>query len=161
MKCEFTGEFDLGATIGKLARKVEKANNKFVKIGYTQNNNFYYPSGRSVITVYYINKEGKDPSDPKQIPQREPYSVAAASYHSEMANDFNKSVVSYLHKGGTYPEMLKYIGDQFKTYVVATIESGVIQPPNAPFTVAKKGFDRPYYETGAFVANLGVFPSNE
>lgn len=58
--------------------------------------------------------------------------------------------------GKMTPELaLRMVGEDYKSDVVNKI-TGIRQPPNAPRTIAKKGFDNPLIHHGIMRANIRV-----
>ena len=84
------------------------------------------------------------------------YNEKALEYFQERGKVlFLKGVNGIVKSGWSISAMTNQIGIEAATRYKATIES-IKSPPNAPSTIARKGFNNPMIETGRFKANIAA-----
>lgn len=116
-----------------------------------------YPDGTSLAEVAIWNFYGTE-----TIPPRPVLRIAAENVMSNN-EEIKKAFTAYLRNilvnvkdaEKLEKEMLRKIGVQVIKEAKRIIESGGELQHNAPLTVRKKGFDKPLYETGLLMKNLG------
>ena len=115
-----------------------------------------YEDGTSLADVMTWNHYGTE-----TIPPRPVLRIAAENVMER--EDIKDALGVYLHNVLVNPsdakqlekEMLRKIGVQVIKEAKRIIESGNELQENAPGTVRKKGFNKPLYETGLLLKNLG------
>ena len=115
-----------------------------------------YEDGTSLADVMTWNHYGTE-----TIPPRPVLRIAAENVRER--EDIKDALGVYLHNVLVNPgdakqlekEMLRKIGVQVIKEAKRIIESGNELQENAPGTVRKKGFNKPLYETGLLLKNLG------
>lgn len=116
-----------------------------------------YPDGTSLADVATWNFYGTE-----TIPPRPVLRIAAENVMSNN-EEIKKAFTAYLHNvlvnvkdaEKLEKEMLRKIGVQVIKEAKRIIESGGELQHNAPSTVRNKGFDKPLYETGLLMKNMG------
>lgn len=115
-----------------------------------------YPDGTSISDVATWNNYGTE-----TIPPRPVFRIAAENILG--SPEFEKAMTAYLHnvvvnpgdKDKLEPELLRKIGQQSAAEAKRIIEGGGELQTNAPATVKVKGFNKPLYETGLLIKNIG------
>ena len=116
-----------------------------------------YEDGTSLADVMTWNHYGTE-----TIPPRPVLRIAAENVMSNN-EEIKKALNAYFKNILENPngaaegekEMLRKIGVQVIKEAKRIIEAGNELQENAPGTVKKKGFDKPLYETGLLIKNLG------
>lgn len=106
-----------------------------VKVGVLENSK--YPDGTSVPTVAYKNEYGFE-----NIPPRPFFRETIKNEKSNWSELAQKSVKA----GYSIEHILGLVGAQMQTDIQHSIMTWTT-PPNAPYTVAKKGFNSPLRDT--------------
>lgn len=124
--------------VGSLASALKKYSemNASVRVGVLENAT--YPDGESVAMVAFRNEYGT-----QTIPVR-------AFFRTTVSNQKNNWVLSTtnLMKIHNNPKkVMGLMGEHMKGQIVQSINTWT-DPPNAPLTVKKKGFNAPLRETG-------------
>lgn len=115
-----------------------------------------YPDGTSLADVMTWNHYGTE-----TIPPRPVLRIAAENVMSR--DDIKDAIAVYFHNVVMNPkdavkiekEMLRKIGVQVIKEAKRIIEAGNELQENAPGTARQKGFNKPLYETGLLIENLG------
>lgn len=115
-----------------------------------------YEDGTSLADVMTWNHYGTE-----TIPPRPVLRIAAENVMSR--DDIKDALAVYFHNVVMNPgdatkiekEMLRKIGVQVIKEAKRIIEAGNELQENAPSTVKKKGSNKPLYETGILLKNLG------
>lgn len=115
-----------------------------------------YEDGTSLADVMTWNHYGTE-----TIPPRPVLRIAAENVMSR--EDIKDALAVYFHNVVMNPddakqlekEMLRKIGVQVIKEAKRIIEAGNELQHNAPATVKQKGFNKPLYETGLLLKNLG------
>ena len=115
-----------------------------------------YEDGTSLADVMTWNHYGTE-----TIPPRPVLRIAAENVMSR--DDIKDALAVYFHNVVMNPgdatkiekEMLRKIGVQVIKEAKRIIEAGNELQENAPGTVRQKGFNKPLYEAGLLIENLG------
>jgi hypothetical protein len=119
-----------------------------------------YPDGTKLSDAMTWNNYGTE-----TIPPRPIFQIAAEKVLS--TEEFKQKIESYLHNvvvyrmnnQGDLPEiekkLLTSIGQQSIAEAKWIIKGHAELQENAPSTIKKKGFNKPLYETGLMIKNLG------
>ena len=121
-----------------------------------------YEDGTKLSDVMRWNHFGTE-----TIPPRPVLRIAAEKMTG--GEEFKKAMAAYLKNILVNPkdadalekELLRKIGRQSVAEAKRIINAGTELQRNAPATVARKGFDKPLYETGLMIKNLGYEISEE
>ena len=116
-----------------------------------------YEDGTSLADVMTWNHYGTE-----TIPPRPVLRIAAENVMSNN-EEIKKALAVYFHNVVMNPkdavkiekEMLRKIGVQVIKEAKRIIEAGNELQENAPGTIRHKGFNKPLYETGLLIENLG------
>lgn len=104
---------------------------KHVRVGVLENSK--YPDGTSVPSVAFWNEYGT-----RTIPSRPFFRQTI----SEKREEWAKLAGDAIKMGYTVEHMLGLVGTQMQADIQYSIMTWTA-PPNAPYTVAKKGYDAP------------------
>ena len=115
-----------------------------------------YEDGTSLADVMTWNHYGTETIPPRPV-------LRIAAENVMQRDDIKDALAVYFHNVAMNPkdavkiekEMLRKIGVQVIKEAKRIIEAGNELQENAPGTVKKKGFDKPLYETGLLIKNLG------
>lgn len=115
-----------------------------------------YPDGTSLADVMTWNHYGTE-----TIPPRPVLRIAAENVSAR--GDIKDALAKFAHNVLVNPkdadklekEMLRKIGVQVIKEAKRIIEAGGELQHNAPSTVRQKGFDKPLFDTGLLIKNLG------
>lgn len=115
-----------------------------------------YEDGTSLADVMIWNHYGTETIPPRPV-------LRIAAENVMQRDDIKDAMGVYLHNVLVNPgdadklekEMLRKIGVQVIKEARAIIAAGNELQENAPSTVKQKGFDKPLYETGLLLKNLG------
>lgn len=111
-----------------------------------------YENGKSVAQVAYWNEYGT-----AHIPPRPFFRQTIAKHKNEWPA---KAAAIMRQNGGDVPKTLALMGEGIKGQVVETIQN-FRDPPNATYTVRKKGFDKPLIDTGTLWRSIDYEVENE
>lgn len=125
----------------KKALQDRKPNGGLLRVGII--NSATYPDGKSVAQVAFDNEFGT-----KKIPPR-PF---MRSTIAEKKAEWIAMVAPLVQQVGAEKAMLQ-LGEVIKGDIVFTILN-LTNPPNAPSTIKKKGFDKPLVETAQLSRSL-------
>lgn len=117
---------------------------KYVEVGFMSDAK--YPDGTKVAEVAFINEYG-DPLH--NIPAR-PFMRQTISKNK---SDWIKNIYSSISSGKDISQSLSFLGEK----IVGDIQDSIINfsdPPNAPYTIQKKGFNDPLVETGNMIKSV-------
>ena len=103
-----------------------------------------YPDGTSVASVAFWNEYGT-----RKIPPRPFFRDTIKQNKEKWVELAAKSI----RAGYTVEHMLGLVGSQMMTDVVYTATQWT-SPPNAAYTIAKKGFNKPLTDTGMMIAAI-------
>ncbi|UOO77930.1 hypothetical protein LVJ85_05570 [Neisseria sp. Dent CA1/247] len=120
-----------------LRTAVEKAASGKVRVGIIQQST--YEDGQSVAQVAYWNEYGT-----AHIPPRPFFRQTIAEHKDEWSD---KAAAILRETDGDTQATLAMMGEGVKGQVVETIQN-FRDPPNAPSTERKKGFNKPLIDTG-------------
>ena len=121
-----------------------------------------YKDGTKLADVMAWNHYGTE-----TIPPRPVLRIAAEKiknskeFIEEHLTPYLINVISYTKAGRKQDlkeieiKLLTYLGQQSVSEAKKIINAGMELQENAPKTIQKKGFDKPLYETGLMVKNLG------
>ena len=115
-----------------------------------------YPDGTSLADVMTWNHYGTETIPPRPV-------LRIAAENVMQRDDIKDAMGVYLHNVLVNPgdadklekEMLRKIGVQVIKEAQRIINAGGELQENAPSTVRHKGFNKPLYETGLLIKNLG------
>ena len=115
-----------------------------------------YPDGTSLADVMTWNHYGTETIPPRPV-------LRIAAENVMQRDDIKDAMGVYLHNVLVNPgdadklekEMLRKIGVQVIKEAQRIINAGGELQENAPSTVRQKGFNKPLYETGLLIKNLG------
>lgn len=110
-------------------------NSMHVKVGVLDGSK--YPDGTSVATVAFKNEYGY-----KNIPSRPFFRQTIKEKREEWSN----LAINGIRAGYSIEKVMGLIGSQMQTDVQFSILTWV-NPPNAPYTIAKKGVNSPLRES--------------
>jgi hypothetical protein len=117
-----------------------------------------YPSGKSVSAVMMINEYGAVLNRNGKltvIPAR-PWLRYAQENFRNKRKDVEDRVFSRLHERQIPPrEAMLQIGQAIKRSIVSSIKNGP-WAPNSPYTVARKGSDKPLIDTGQAISTVDI-----
>jgi len=119
-----------------------------------------YDDGEKLSDVMTYNHYGTETIPPRPVLRIAAEKVLASAEFKQKMKAFLKNVAAYTMSGqpGLIEEieykLLVYIGQQAIAEAKRIIDGGTELQPNAPRTIAKKGFDKPLYETGLMIKNM-------
>lgn len=113
-----------------------------------------YENGADVADVAMYNEFGTSKIPPRPFMEQS-FKRHEQEYVEECENIFNAMV-----KGQKTSGLIRIFGQKVKKDIVDEIERGEFVP-NAPSTVAKKGFNKPLYETGLLEKSISYYTEKE
>lgn len=113
---------------------------KAANVGWFEENR--YTTGEQVAEVMAINEYGTE-----RIPARPLMRQSAATVNPQIQGFINRRIDDALAGRIEPVQVLKQVGEVVVATISEQFASGGFEP-NAPSTVAKKGFDKPLIETG-------------
>lgn len=122
-------------SLSQALNRLVSSNAHHVRAGVLENSK--YPDGTSVPSVAFWNEYGT-----RTAPSRPFFRQTI----SEKRGEWAKLAGDAIKMGYTVEHMLGLVGAQMQTDIQYSIMSWT-SPPNAPYTVAKKGFDSPLRDT--------------
>ncbi len=141
MKKVFSGGDKLEKTLRLLAVKAK--NSGVLNVGFPEGST--ESDGTSTPLVAYINEFGKEGQPPRPFFRR---MIAKESPH------WGKDLGKFLKKHNFDAiSALKDMGEEIHGELVESIQE-LVDPPLAPSTIARKGFDKPLIETGRMWQNI-------
>lgn len=116
-----------------------------------------YEDGTSLADVMTWNHYGTETIPPRPVLRIAAENVMSNNEEIKKAlNAYFKNILENPNgQAEAEKEMLRKIGVQVIKEAKRIIESGNELQENAPGTVRKKGFNKPLYETGLLLKNLG------
>jgi len=119
------------------------ASNKTLKVGFLETAK--YPDGEHVAQIAFDNEYGKG-----KIPPRPFFRIMI---NRESAG-WGVLAARYLRRTNfNVDQSLGLLGETIKDQLQEQIRDYPNPPPNAPMTVAQKGFDKPLVDTGFMLAS--------
>lgn len=109
-----------------------------------------YENGADVADVARYNEYGTS-----KIPAR-PFMEQSFSRHEQEYVEECEKIYNAMLKGQKTSGMIRKFGQKVKQDIVDEIELGQFVP-NAPSTVARKGFNKPLYETGLMEKSITYY----
>lgn len=109
-----------------------------------------YEDGTDVADVAKMNEFGTS-----TIPAR-PFMEQSFTRHEQEYVEECEEIFTAMIKGQDVKSRIRRFGNKVKRDIVDEIERGEFVP-NAPKTVAKKGFDKPLYETGLMEKSISYY----
>jgi hypothetical protein len=137
----FKGGIRLARTLKKMAHSL--ATGESVKVGFTSGAR--YPDGVLVSVVAMWNEFGT-----KTAPARPAIRTMIADKSPTWGASLARILVNNRYHADT---ALKLMGEGMKAQMVTAIRDWET-PPNAPSTIAKKGFDKPWIETSFLIDSV-------
>lgn len=128
--------------LARVRRDLIKAARQVVQVGYFDGKPHPNSPGDSVAQIAAIQEFGL-PED--NIPER-PF-MAATARQTRVARPIAASIKGILQRTQTVQGLWIATG-LFFAREMSLVIANFSDPPNAPFTIAKKGFDNPLVETG-------------
>lgn len=104
-----------------------------------------YPDGTSVATAALYNEFGTSRIPPRPF-MRNTIAEKSPTWGDALAKCYQAS-------GGDGPKALALMGEGIKGQIVETINK-FSDPPNAPSTVAKKGFNKPLVDSALLLRSV-------
>lgn len=141
----FTGGIRLAALLRKTRQRVGPGFN--IKMGFDANAR--YPDGTSVAKVAFWNEFGT-PNAKHPIPPRPAIREWLATYGPTWG-----PATAKLLKKNNYDALTtaKQVGEGMKGQLVKTYVA-FSDPPNAPATIARKGFNKPLIDTALLIRSI-------
>lgn len=109
-----------------------------------------YENGADVADVAMYNEFGTS-----KIPPR-PFMEQSFKRHEQEYVEKSEEIFGAMIKGQEVKPLIRKFGEKVKKDIVDEIEKGEFVP-NAPSTVAKKGFNKPLYETGLMEKSISYY----
>ncbi len=134
--------------LSEIRRKLIKAAEQAIQVGFFDGVPHPNAPGRTIAEIAAINEFGL-PS--QNIPER-PFMLASirdTSAPSFIAAGFKKMINGTGSVASMRSNTAKRMRDEMKITIIEFSEPG-----NAPFTIAKKGFDNPLTETGTLAQSV-------
>lgn len=143
VKSTLSGGKKLDLAIQSIAQKVEKGG--VLRVGFLEGAT--YPAtkkgpGLSVAQVAFWNEFGTVRAPPRPF-----FRTTIAKESGTWGENLGKAVVFYKYNGEL---ALRAVGQAMRDDVEASIQRWTT-PPNAPSTIAKKGFDKPLIHTAVML----------
>lgn len=132
---EVKGGLKFGIALDAIAQKITKGG--ALKVGFLAGAT--YPDGTAVAQVAFWNEFGT-----VRAPSRPFFRTTIAKESPEWGDKLAKAVVYYNYDGAA---ALRALGQSMRD----DLEASIIRwstPPNAPRTIARKGFNKPLVHTG-------------
>ncbi|MBE6725088.1 MAG: hypothetical protein E7576_07865 [Ruminococcaceae bacterium] len=123
--------------------------NRTIHVGF-QRGKGVYENGADVADVAMYNEFGTSKIPPRPFMEQS-FKRHEVEYVEECENIFNAMI-----KGQKTDSLIRKFGAKVKQDIVDEIELGQFVP-NAPSTVAKKGFNKPLYETGLMEKSISYY----
>ena len=117
-----------------------------------------YPDGTSLADVMTWNHYGTETIPPRPVLRIAAENVADREEIKDLLAAFAQNIIENPIEADRIKaekEMLRKIAQQVIKEAERIIEAGNELQENAPSTVKQKGFDKPLYETGLLLKNLG------
>ncbi len=136
------GGKELAKKLREIAAKLEKAST--LNVGFLEGAD--YPDGTPVASVAAFNEWGTS-----RIPARPFFRSMSKAGQKHWADDIGQ----ILPANGYDAELtMNLMGEKLKGELQDSIRNWS-EPPNAPSTIAKKGFDKPLIDTGDMLRAVG------
>ena len=132
----------------RITRKIKALNGKIVSAGIhtdagTEKN------GVSIAQVATYNEFGTE-----RIPARPFIRLSFENHKKEWGDEAETQLTAMIKSGKTASGALNAVGRHMKKDIVSIIGDTSQLRHNAPSTIARKGFDKPLYETGKLKAAI-------
>lgn len=127
----------------KLGKMADKAVDHSLSVGFI--NGATYPDGKSVASVAYFNEFGTD-----KIPSRPFFRRMIAK---ESPTWGGKLVGAVKHTNFNFKKSMELLAND----VEGALRQSIIEtndPPNAPYTIEKKGFNKPLIDTSLMIKSI-------
>ena len=116
-------------------------------------------NGKPIALVAFWNEYGtkrknKDGAKVPHIPPRPFIRISFDDHNGEWVSEADKQLTAMVNAGKTANGALNAVGRRMKKDIKKIIGDKSKLKPNAPSTIAKKGFDKPLYETGKLKAAI-------
>ena len=131
-------KFDLEGQLKKLASKSPA----YAKVGFPSSLNNTYPDGTPIVKVAIWNEFGTDKAPARPFMQQTSYQRKGS-----VSQFYKKINVKILSGKADAETQLNYLAIKYKSWIQETI-TRFDDPPNAPATIAAKGYDNPLIDTG-------------
>lgn len=130
--------------VGSLANALKKYSemNAFVRVGVLENAT--YPDGTPVAMVAFWNEYGT-----KTSPVRAFFRTTV----SDQKKNWVLSVQNLMKMHDDPKKVMGLIGEHMRGQIVQSINTWT-DPPNAPYTVRMKGFNKPLVESGQLMRSI-------
>lgn len=107
-----------------------------------------------LATIADKNNEGFTTPEGRKVPARPFFDYAVNTCDSVMADPFIRGAGKIASGDKNVRGNLKNAADTMAEWISVYIKSDELYEPNAPFTIKKKGFDKPLTETGYLSENV-------
>lgn len=111
-------------------------------------------NGKSIALVAFWNEYGTKREKVQHIPPRPFIRISFDDHNSEWVKEADTQLTAMVNGGKTASGALNALGRLMKKDIKKIIGDKSKLKPNAPSTVARKGFDKPLYETGKLEAAI-------
>jgi hypothetical protein len=129
----------------------------FVKLGALPG---VYENGMTYAEILAINHYGSETIPPRPVLRIAAENVLSSPEMKKHMKAYFKNVVEYTKRGRAQDmkdaeeKMFTALGQQIAAEAKRIIKDGGELQHNAPATVAKKGFDKPLFESGELIKKL-------
>ena len=130
--------------VGSLSAALSKYKNMNASVRVGVLENATYPDGTPVAMVAFWNEYGT---------KRSPVRAFFRTTVSEQKKNWVLSVQNLMKMHNDPKQVMGLIGVHMQEQIVQSINTWS-DPPNAPYTIAKKGFDKPLVETGLLMRSI-------
>ena len=149
-------EFDLSG-LKALEKEMKKLSSRKIEEGFTGD----HDSGLTNASLAYLLEEGRRGTDKEPpIPSRPAFKDHLFSLLSDplfkgvAQNTFTKYIQGSISQETFLNTIGSYLEEHHKEYMRDWLTKGSSAQHNAPLTIKKKGFDRPFVETGSLVDSV-------
>ena len=129
----------------RLKRLIKELQNFKIEVGFNEDSGSY-PAEEGGESITLANVAAWNEFGSERSPARPFMKQTAVDYKSKITNHANKALKKAINGGGA-EEVLNSIGSFTKGKMQLEIKNGDWEP-NSPYTIAKKGSDKPLIDTG-------------
>lgn len=129
----------------RLKRLIKELQNFKIEVGFNEDSGSY-PAEEGDESVTLANVAAWNEFGSERSPARPFMKQTVVDYKSKITNHANKALKKAINGGGA-EEALNSIGSFTKGKMQLEIKNGDWEP-NSPYTIAKKGSDKPLIDTG-------------
>ena len=135
----------------RLKRLIKELQNFKVEVGYNEDSGSY-PAEEGDESITLANVAAWNEFGSERSPARPFMKQTVRDYKDQITKHANKALKKAINGGGA-KEALNSIGAYTKGRMQKEIRDGDFAP-NAPYTIAKKGSDKPLIDTGRMRQNI-------